>query len=302
MGRQSHRKQHLKQLNAAKSRAASHLPPTADKESLSSDDEILWSDEELDRHPEVTIKKLFNSAQNIVPSKRPFSYTGNSKRTQRRRRADARQDATKNGRTMLDYFSTAQASPSGTHLSVGECETENGNTATVGEDEDEICAHEETTSELDDQYLAEVASDTSSEDGCLSNEDLISSLEKKRPGTSEKEEWRLRAVLQYLRLLKFEHSRMQASLSVARQLGRDVYLARQIRYWAYLLRNGQDIPASKRGKHVKVKSLLEDEDVQHKILQYLRTSKFEFYVADFVRYVSDDVFPSLGISQRVTIG
>ena len=78
MGRQSRRKQHLKQLNAAKSKAASHLPPTEDKESSSSDHEVLWSDEELDRHPEVTIKKLFNSAQNIVPSKRPFGYTSNS--------------------------------------------------------------------------------------------------------------------------------------------------------------------------------------------------------------------------------
>lgn len=56
-----------------------------------------------------------------------------------------------------------------------------------------------------------------------------------------------------------------------------------------------------RGKHVKVKSLLEEEDVQHQILQYLRTSKFEFYLADFVRYVSDNVFPSLGIRRTTPI-
>jgi len=81
-----------------------------------------------------------------------------------------------------------------------------------------------------------------------------------------------------------------------------VYLARQIRYWAHLLRNGQEILTSKCGKHVKLKSLLEDEDVQQKILQYLRTSKFEFYLADFVHYVSNNVFPSLGISQTTPIG
>jgi len=42
-----------------------HLPLTEDKESLSSDHEILWSEEELDRHSEVTIKKLFNGTKNI---------------------------------------------------------------------------------------------------------------------------------------------------------------------------------------------------------------------------------------------
>ena len=57
-----------------------------------------------------------------------------------------------------------------------------------------------------------------------------------------------------------------------------------------------------RGKHVKVKSLLEDEDVQHEVLQYLRTSKFGFYLVDFVRYVSDNIFPRLGISRLTPIG
>jgi len=103
-------------------------------------------------------------------------------------------------------------------------------------------------------------------------------------------------------LLKFENSKMEASLCVARQLGKDVYLARRIRSWASVLSKGKEVPVSMRGKHVKVKSLLKEEDVQHEVLQYLRTSKFEFYLADFVQYVSNDVFPSLGISQATPIG
>jgi len=282
MGRRSCQKQHLKQLAvAAKAKSTGQSTPMEEKESLSSDDEVLWSDEELDEHAETTISKLFHGGQKISTSKRPFRYSGNSKRTQKRRRANARQQAAKNGRTMMDYFTPIQASTSG---------------ASKG------CASEEITSEPDDQSVAEPESDICSENGHLSNEELISILENKCSGTSSEERWRLEAVLQYLRLLKYEPSTVKASLSVAHQLGRDVYLARRIRHWARLLQNGQDIPTSMRGKHVKVKSLLEDEDVQHKILQYLRTSKFEFYLADFVQYVSNDVFPSLGISQATPIG
>ena len=296
MGRQSRLHQHLKQLNANKPTATGCLTPSEDEESSSSGHEVLWSEDELDKHSEVTMKKLFHGAQ---PHKRPFRYTGNSKRTQKRRRADARRQAAKNGRTMLDYFSTVQASTSETHLH---------NFSTFGRGEDfgesgnDDWVSEEVANESEDQSSAESESDRSSEHGQLSNEKVIDILERKLDSASSSEQWRLAAVLQYLRLLKFDHSRMKASLSVARQLGQDVYLARQIRYWASLLQNGQEIPASKRGKHVKVKSLLQEEDVQHKILQYLRTSKFEFYLADFVHYVSDDVFPSLGMSQTAPIG
>jgi hypothetical protein len=209
MGRQSSRKQHLKQLNAAKSTTEGHakstatgrLMPTEDEENSSSSHEILWSDEELDEHSEVTVKKLFHGASNILPSKRPFRYTGNSKRTQKRCRASARQQAAKNGRTMLDYFSTVQASTSETHphnsSTVGKGEGENSNTETVEGENDGYAASEEG-----DQSSAE--SDTSSEYGHLSNEKVIDILEKKLHSTSSSEQWRLVAVLQYVRLLKFE--------------------------------------------------------------------------------------------------
>jgi len=111
MGRRSCQKQHLKQLAvAAKAKSTGQSTPMEEKESLSSDDEVLWSDEELDEHAETTISKLFHGGQKISTSKRPFRYSGNSKRTQKRRRANARQQAAKNGRTMMDYFTPIQAS------------------------------------------------------------------------------------------------------------------------------------------------------------------------------------------------
>lgn len=71
--------------------------------------------------------------------------------------------------------------------------------------------------------------------------------------------------------------------------------------WEKLVKNGETIPISKRGKHCKIRSLLDDEDIQIKIKEYLRENKFEFYVADFVDYVKNTVFPSLGIEQETTI-
>lgn len=158
------------------------------------------------------MKKLFHGAENILRSKRPFRYAGNSKRTQKRRRANAKRQAAKNGRTMLDYFSTVQVSSSETH---------HNNSLAVGKGKNDGCASEKATSESEDQSSAESEFDTSSEYGHLSNEKVINIVEGKLHNTPSSEQWRLAAVLQYLRLLKFEHSSVKASLCVAQQLGRD---------------------------------------------------------------------------------
>ncbi len=68
-----------------------------------------------------------------------------------------------------------------------------------------------------------------------------------------------------------------------------------------MLQNGETIPFSKREKYCKVKSLLDDEDIQMQVTSYLREKKFEFYVADFVDYVTNTIFPSLGIETKTTI-
>ena len=79
------------------------------------------------------------------------------------------------------------------------------------------------------------------------------------------------------------------------------WFARCLRLWSRMLQNGETIPFSKRGKHCKVKSLLDDEDIQMQIASYLREKKFEFYVADFVDYVTNTIFPSLGVEMKTTI-
>ena len=68
-----------------------------------------------------------------------------------------------------------------------------------------------------------------------------------------------------------------------------------------MLQNRESIPFSKRRKHCKVKSLLNDEDIQMQVTSYLREKKFEFYVADFVNYITNTIFPSLGVETKTTI-
>jgi hypothetical protein len=292
MGRRSRQKQHLKQLTATKPAAVRLTSSAEEKEGSSSGEEVLWSDNELDQQAEITYKKLFHDVNNL-PSKRPKHYSGNSKRTKQRRRAEGRIQAAKNGQTILNFFSPIDVSTSNGTLDE-DCVSDN--------ECDSVIEQDGYISEAEDVF--EFDSDSSMlEGGDLANEELIISIEQQlNSARSQEQHWRLAAVLQYLRLLKFEPSRMKASLFIARQLGRDQYLARRIRSWASALHKGEELPVSMRGKHVKVKSLLEEEDVQHEVLQYLRTSKFEFYLADFVRYVSDNVFPRLGISRMTPIG
>lgn len=109
-------------------------------------------------------------------------------------------------------------------------------------------------------------------------------------------------MLQYLRLFRFNCKKIPSSLYVARQLGKNEYFARQLWSWAHILAKGEEIPNSMRGKHIKVHSLLEDEDIRNEIITYLRVNKFEFYLSDFVNYVSDVIFPKLGINYTTRIG
>ncbi|RIA82539.1 hypothetical protein C1645_835213 [Glomus cerebriforme] len=142
-----------------------------------------------------------------------------------------------------------------------------------------------------------------SEDDYDHSQQVINSLETqlKEKNLDEDHKLRLTAILQYMRLLEFQNSKLEASLSVAHQLKKGPWFARCLRLWSHMLQNGESIPFSKREKHCKVKSLLDDEDVQMQITSYLREKKFEFYVADFVDYVTNTIFPSLGIETKTTI-
>jgi hypothetical protein len=68
-----------------------------------------------------------------------------------------------------------------------------------------------------------------------------------------------------------------------------------------MLAQKQEIPISICGKHVKVKSFLDNEDIRHEIINYLQINKFEFYLSDFVNYVSNFIFSKLGINRETKI-
>ena len=107
--------EHLKRL-AATNAAAVYLATSAEAdESSSSGEEILWSDEELDQQAQDTYQKLFQSV-NALPSKRPWHYSGNSKRTKQRRRTEGKRQAEKNGQTILNFFSPISVSTSNVTL------------------------------------------------------------------------------------------------------------------------------------------------------------------------------------------
>ncbi|CAI2194018.1 18576_t:CDS:2, partial [Funneliformis geosporum] len=48
-----------------------------------------------------------------------------------------------------------------------------------------------------------------------------------------------------------------------------------------ILKAGGNLPESFRERHPKIKSILENEDIQAEIVLFLCENKFEFYIADF---------------------
>lgn len=234
-----------------------------DVRNVESDDEIIWEDDDLDHNQKDLVQILMTQMQNYVPQNRKSTYIGNSERTKRRRYTQAKKDAERNGQTIDHFFFNAKL-----------------------DEKSEI--NEESEDDQDEIY---------------DSQQVINSLEiqLKEKNLNEGYKLRLTAILQYMRLLEFQHSKLEASLNIAQQLKKGPWFARCLRLWSHMLQNGETVPFSKRGKHCKVKSLLDDEDIQMEVISYLREKKFEFYVADFVDYITNTIFPSLGIEKKTTI-
>ena len=58
---------------------------------------------------------------------------------------------------------------------------------------------------------------------------------------------------------------------------------------------------SKCGCHAKVRSLLLNEDLKLRITEYLRAYKFKLNIADFVKFIEDEIIPVLGIEEKMSI-
>lgn len=265
----------------------------SETESTDSDeDSVLWCTEELDNNAEKTLQLLMHGAKNVISSKRPLCYLGNSSRTQRRRKAEERKSSAEHKRKITDFFNVASIE----EPVEADSTSENENSPIINE------PNQGFEDENDQEFYW--SDDENLNAKCLlSDDELIKKIENEIENKlSDGLKWKLTAVLQYVRLFKLTKSKMNASLYVAHQLGRGAYLAQSIRGWTNILKDGGTLPESFRGKHPKVKSLLEDEDVRAEIISYLRKNKFEFYVADFVNYVSNDVLPKLGIERTKPIG
>jgi len=78
-------------------------------------------------------------------------------------------------------------------------------------------------------------------------------------------------------------------------------MARLIRSWAIQYQKNGEISMSKRGKHQKIKSIINDEDVKMKIARYLRGNRFTLSINNFIKFICDEVFPSLGYERRKEI-
>ena len=145
-------------------------------------------------------------------------------------------------------------------------------------------------------FTFENAYDSSDDDNEFTLESLDSLLKKK------KDDLRLQTVSQFLHLVR-DHgfTKMDASNLLAQSLNKGPWQARLIRSWAnQWLKNGI-IVTSKRGRHAKVRSLLLHEDLKLQVTEYLRAHKFKLNVADFVKFIEDEIIPTLGIEEKTSI-
>ncbi len=61
------------------------------------------------------------------------------------------------------------------------------------------------------------------------------------------------------------------------------------------------IITSKRGHYAKVRSLLLYENVKLQVTEYLCAYKFKLNITDFVKFIKDEIIPTLEIEEKTSI-
>ncbi len=198
--------------------------------------------------------------KSYVRSKRPLSYLGNSDRTKRRKKKIGMLDAEKNGNTLDRFLSTEK------NIQINEeSNAIENNLMEYQKYEDEI------------EKIDELLNDLS----------IVSNGHKVK----------LKALQNYFKLLNQNRGKLDASNIVAQLLNKGPWFSRCIRSWAKSFMEFGNIPQGQKGKHL-VGSLLDDEDIQIKISSYLRKEKFNVTVEKFRQFITNDVFPSIGIENQ----
>jgi len=101
--------------------------------------------------------------------------------------------------------------------------------------------------------------------------------------------------------LKKGKPKITASETVADVLDRGQWFAKCVRSWGKTYFTTNQVPRSNRGQHFCKSSFLHDEDVETKIISYLRSNKFNVTVSSLSKYIEDEIIPSLGIDRRAKI-
>lgn len=102
----SKRRKQIKNLAEKKRKKISEPLENSDFEDNESDDEeIVWGDDEFDKKAETFVKILSDGMKNYIPSARRSVYIGNSVRTKKRKKAQAKQLLIKNGQPITRFFS-----------------------------------------------------------------------------------------------------------------------------------------------------------------------------------------------------
>ena len=95
MPRLSKRQKQIKDLAEKKQKKIPEPLENSDFEDNDSewedDDEIIWGDDEFDKKAETFVKILSDGMKNHIPSARKSVYIGNSVRTKKRKKAQAKQ-------------------------------------------------------------------------------------------------------------------------------------------------------------------------------------------------------------------
>ena len=93
---------------------------------------------------------------------------------------------------------------------------------------------------------------------------------------------------------------MEASNLTAEVNDHGPYFARVIQAWTYHWVTHHLIPHFKQGHHVKVKSLMNDEDVELAVGAYLRLHKFCVTPTKLKDYLEKEIFPKLSLLVKPT--
>ncbi|CAG8806753.1 10535_t:CDS:1, partial [Dentiscutata erythropus] len=131
-------------------------------------------------------------------------------------------------------------------------------------------------------------------DSSASNDNsILSSLNAQLK--TETVDLRFNTTRQFLHLVQKGYTKMGASSLLAKSLGKGPWHARCIRAWANQWKNYKELIKSKRGRHIKTKSLIHNKSFRLQINQYLEKNKFKLAIPNFISYVSS-IMPTFGIT------